>query len=275
MADLRKNESDATPFETAKAIVRTQSIGIEESLEPQSSIENQRWYQGVPRYAWMVLFISALGWLFDTMDQNLFNLVRQTAVKSLGVAAADISQVSGNMTSVFLVGWAIGGLIFGVLGDRIGRTRTMVATILIYAVFTGLSGLAHNVTEFGIFRFLTGLGIGGEWAAGAALVSESFPARSRPMALGLLQALSAVGNIMAALIFLILNSVTIGGEAWRWAFAVGALPALLVLWIRRSIREPEKWQEAKQAPQRKPGARKPNSLSTRNSAAFSSCSKNL
>ena len=226
MADLRKTEPPLT-------------------LNPQPS--TLRWYQGVPRYAWLVLFISALGWLFDTMDQNLFNLVRQTAVKSLGVAAADVNDMGGKMTAVFLIGWAVGGFIFGVLGDRMGRTRTMVITILIYAIFTGLSSLTHTIPMFALFRFLTGLGIGGEWAAGAALVSEEFPDRSRPMALGLLQALSSVGNIMAALIFLTLNTVAISGEAWRWAFAIGALPALLVLWIRRCVKEPQKWQEAKRA----------------------------
>ncbi len=210
------------------------------------------------RYAWLVLFISALGWLFDTMDQNLFNLVRNNALASLlfhGVSVQELTKTQqtlvtssgANMTAIFLIGWAAGGFIFGVLGDKLGRTRTMVLTILIYAVFTGLSGLTQNVAMFGLFRFLTGLGIGGEWAAGAALVSEVFPPRSRPMALGLLQALSSVGNIMAALINLTLNTVHISGEAWRWAFGIGALPALLVLWIRRAVKEPQKWTDAKLA----------------------------
>jgi MFS family permease len=224
--------------------------------ESGSSPNGLRWYQGVSRYAWLVLLVAALGWLFDTMDQNLFNLVRNPALTSLlfpNVAAgaitkaqaALVTQNSANMTSIFLLGWAAGGFIFGVLGDRLGRTRTMTLTILIYAVFTGMSGLTHTVSAFGLFRFLTGLGVGGEWAAGAALVSEVFPARSRPMALGMLQALSAVGNIMAATINLFLNSVHITGDIWRWAFAIGAFPALLVLWIRLAVREPEPWQQAK------------------------------
>ena len=215
-----------------------------------------RWYQGVSRYAWMVLLVAALGWPFDTMDQNLFNLVRNPALTSLlfpHVAAGAITKAqaalvtrdSANMTSIFLLGWASGGFIFGVLGDRLGRTRTMTLTILIYAVFTGLSGFTLSVPAFGLFRFLTGLGVGGEWAAGAALVAEVFPARSRPMALGLLQSLSAVGNLMAAVINLFLNSVHIAGDVWRWAFAIGAFPALLVLWIRLAVREPEAWQQAR------------------------------
>ena len=106
------------------------------------------------------------------------------------------------MTAVFLIGWAVGGLLFGSLGDRLGRTRTMMITILIYAVFTGLSGLTHSIFMFGVFRFLTALGVGGEWAAGAAIVAETFPPRSRGRALGLLQALSAFGNMMAAVVTL-------------------------------------------------------------------------
>lgn len=218
--------------------------------------DSRAWFQGVPRYAWIVLLVAALGWLFDTMDQNLFTLVRNTALTSLmfpGVAASAITkgqaalvnQNGANMTAIFLLGWAAGGLLFGVLGDRLGRTRTMMITILIYATFTGLSGLTNSVPAFGLFRFLTGLGVGGEWAAGAALVSEVFPSRSRPMALGLLQSLSAVGNMLAAIINLLLNSIHIAGDIWRWAFAIGTLPALVVLWIRLSIREPEPWQQAK------------------------------
>jgi MFS family permease len=225
-----------------------------------------KWYQGLEKYCWVVLVISALGWLFDTMDQNLFNLVRKTSieemvfphqdrlalkpaerVKSLTAderAAFDkeVTRVSGLVTSIFLYGWAAGGFLFGVLGDRLGRTRTMIITILIYAVFTGGSGLVHNWPIYGFMRFMTGLGVGGEWAAGAALVAETFPQRSRPMALGLLQALSSVGNMMAALITWGIEGA---GLDWRVVYFVGAVPALLVLWIRRSVHEPEQWVQAR------------------------------
>jgi MFS family permease len=211
------------------------------------------WYRGLSRYAWLVLIIAMLGWLFDTMDQNVFNLVRTPAVASLlHVARSDRSVTlwGGVMTSVFLVGWATGGLLFGMLGDRLGRTRTMIYTILIYAVFTGMSGLAHNLATFGLFRFLTALGVGGEWAAGAAMVAEVFPARSRARALGALQAASGFGNMMAALITLTLANVAEPTQSWRWAFAIGALPALLVIWIRSSVREPQRWQQARDAAER-------------------------
>lgn len=196
-----------------------------------------KWYQGLDRYCWIVLAVAALGWLFDTMDQNLFNLVRSPSLKAL-----EASDKAGHLTAVFLIGWSVGGFIFGVLGDRLGRTRTMIITILIYAVFTGASGLVNSWQMYAVMRFMTGLGVGGEWAAGAALVAETFPSRSRPMALGLLQALSAVGNMMACVITLVLPNIE---HNWRWAYFVGALPALLVLWIRSSVKEPEQWHEAK------------------------------
>jgi MFS family permease len=121
----------------------------------------------------------------------------------------------------------------------------MIYTILIYAIFTGLSGLTHSLWTFGLFRFLTALGVGGEWAAGTAMVAEVFPARSRARALGALQAASGFGNMMAALITLTLASLSFAqpAQSWRWAFAIGTLPALLVLWIRSSVREPERWQQ--------------------------------
>jgi MFS family permease len=207
-----------------------------------------RWFQGVPRYAWTVLIIGALGWMFDTMDQHLFNLVRLTSLTELmtrpGVtdpttAAQEIGPI---LTAIFLLGWAAGGFLFGMLGDRLGRTRTMMITILIYATFTGLNALVQTPWQYALCRFLTALGVGGEFAAGAALVAEVWPARSRPMALGLLQALSAVGNMMAAVVTLVLSAVS-----WRYVFVVGAVPALLVLWIRSSVREPEQWQKAHDA----------------------------
>lgn len=210
----------------------------------------QRWYQGLDRYCWVVLIVAALGWLFDTMDQNLYNLVRAPSLNDLLRAeypdpaqrAAAVASKGGLITAIFLIGWSAGGFIFGILGDRLGRTKTMIFTILIYAIFTGASGLATNWQMYAVMRFMTALGVGGEWAAGAALVAETFPARSRPMALGLLQALSAVGNMMACVITLSLPDID---AHWRWAYFVGAAPALLVLWIRRSVKEPEQWHEAK------------------------------
>ncbi len=211
------------------------------------SASRLRWYQGVPRYAWLVLLIAALGWLFDAMDQNLFSLVRQPSVTELlketgKYTAAELDAAAkatgGMLTAIFLVGWAIGGFIFGILGDKIGRTRTMILTICIYALFTGLNGLVHSIPQYALCRFITALGVGGEFAAGASLVAEVWPQRSRAMALGSLQALSAVGNMGASAI------TYFSGANWRIVYFVGAIPALLVVWIRASVKEPERWKEA-------------------------------
>ncbi len=212
------------------------------------------WYRDLTRYHWFVLIVAALGWLFDTMDQQLFNLARKPAITQLLQTSAtdkpkdaEIASKSAITTSIFMVGWAIGGLIFGVVGDKLGRAKTMMMTIILYAAFTGLSALSTGIWDFAIYRFLTGLGVGGEFAVGVALVAETMTDRARPFALGLLQALSALGNMLAAVISIGLGyleeSGTIG-SAWRTMFVIGVLPALLVVPIFLWLKEPQKWKEA-------------------------------
>jgi MFS family permease len=160
-----------------------------------------------------------------------------------------VEQYSGYATSYFIMGWAIGGLIFGILGDRYGRVKTMVVTILLYSIFTGLSALSQSFWDFTFYRFLTGLGVGGEFAVGVSLVAEVMPDRARPFALGWLQALSAVGNVMAALTSMVLGHFQETGavsSAWRAMFIVGVVPALLAVLVMRRVREPERWAAAKQ-----------------------------
>ena len=210
------------------------------------------WYKELTRYHWFVLIVAALGWLFDTMDQQLFNLARVPAMRELlasadGVSApqADVDFYGSISTSIFLIGWATGGLGFGIMGDRYGRAKTMMWTILLYSLFTGLSAFSWDIWSFAFFRFLTGLGVGGEFAVGVSLVAEVMPPRARPFALGLLQALSAIGNISAAVIGFVLSKMEETGaigSAWRWMFVVGAGPALLAILIRRKLKEPEQWQ---------------------------------
>src|SRR5688572_15006518 len=159
-----------------------------------------------------------------------------------------IIQYGGYATRICLMGWATGGLIFGILGDRIGRAKTMIWTILVYSVFTGLSAFSTGFWDFALYRFLTGLGVGGEFAVGVALVAEVMPDRARPYALGLLQALSTVGNTAAALVsmgvgYLQLSGAVTPAAGWRMMFLVGALPALLAILIRRKLKEPERWQQ--------------------------------
>ena len=221
-----------------------------------------KWYHELTRYHWFVLIVAALGWLFDTMDQQLFTMARVPAMKELlQTSSGDpspetVGYYGGLATAIFLLGWATGGLGFGVLGDRIGRAKTMLWTILIYSLCTGLSSLSVGFWDFAFYRFLTGLGVGGEFAVGVSLVAEVMPDRARPQALGLLQALSAVGNITAALIAMGLGNFD-GPEgmemfqftdtpvhAWRVMFVIGTVPALLAILIRRRLKEPERWTNA-------------------------------
>lgn len=209
------------------------------------------WYRDLNRYQWFVVCVAAVGWMFDTMAQQLFNLARKPAIADLLGSAATGSMVdeqAGIATSIFMVGWATGGVLFGVLGDRIGRARTMMLTILGYTVFTGLSLLSTGVWDFNVYRFLCGLGVGGQFAVGVALVAEVVPQRARPYALGMVQAFSAVGNMLAALTVIGLGQLQQAGAihgAWRWEFAAGALPAPLALLVFRKLKEPDSWLKAR------------------------------
>jgi MFS family permease len=214
------------------------------------------WHAGLTRYQWLVLAVSSLGWMFDTMDQQLFNLARRPAiVELLGARAGDpatagaVAEYAGYATMIFMIGWALGGVVMGVLGDRIGRAKTMVLTILLYSVFTGLSALSRNVWDFSAYRFLTGLGVGGQFAVGVAMVAETMPDHARPFALGWLQAFSTVGNMVAALIGISLGrleEVHAIASSWRFMFLAGAVPALLALLVFRRLKEPEQWRKAVQ-----------------------------
>jgi len=213
------------------------------------------WWGCLNGYHWFVLIVAALGWMFDCLDQQLFNAARVPAMRELlGTDnMRQIAEYGGYATSVFLMGWAAGGLGFGIMGDRIGRAKTMVLTILIYSLCTGLSALSVGFWDFAIYRFLTGLGVGGEFAVGVALVAEVMPERARPYALGLLQALSTVGNITAALVSMGIGYLEQAGmishaNGWRMMFVVGAVPALLAVFIRRRLKEPERWKALAEKP---------------------------
>jgi len=217
----------------------------------------ESWTKSLTSYHWFVLIIAALGWMFDTMDQQLFNLARKPAITELlrtssgeGPTPQKVVEYGGYATTIFMIGWATGGLFFGVMGDRIGRAKTMMITILAYSAFTGLSALSVGVWDFAFYRFLTGLGVGGEFAVGVALVAEVISDRARPYALGLVQSMSTVGNMIAAGISMVLGYYEETGAiqgAWRWMFVIGMAPALLAVLIRRRLKEPEKWRAATHA----------------------------
>ena len=191
-----------------------------------------------------------LGWLFDAMDQRLFILARTPALRDLlpGLEAERLPTFAGWATGLFIAGWATGGLLFGLLGDRYGRVRTMTWTILVYSIFTGLSGLARSWPEFALYRFFCGMGIGGEYAAGVALVAETMPARARPFALGLVQAFSSVGAIIGSGLSLVVGPQTTMGQTagWRVLFWFGVIPSLLVVLIRARVKEPDRWLRARE-----------------------------
>lgn len=204
------------------------------------------WYRDMTRYHWFVLLVASLAWLFDCLDQQLFNLARKPAMDEL-LAGTDVNVTAYGFiaTGVFLAGWGTGGLVFGALGDRMGRAKTMVWCILIYSACTGLSALSKGFWDFAAYRFLTGLGVGGVFAVGVTLVAETVPASSRAGALGLLQALSTVGNVSAAGIGFALFFAQVD-HAWRWMFVVGALPAAMAVMVQRKVKEPELWLKAKE-----------------------------
>lgn len=216
--------------------------------EPLFTPDNRPWWRELNRYHWFVFVMAALGWLFDTMDQQLFVRVRNSALQELLGSGTDTTNYAGWATAIFIIGWASGGLVFGLFGDRWGRARTMMLTILIYSMFTGLSALSCSWWDFAIYRFITGMGVGGEFAAGVSLVAEVMPARARPHALGMLQALSAIGNMSAVGVsFLLPPMQTYGGvSGWRLQFLVGILPALLVVVMFRKLREPDSWLRARE-----------------------------
>jgi len=206
------------------------------------------WRHGVTPYQWRVLLVAWLGWVFDSMDATIYAIVLhpalhdllQTASGSSPVSDSDIGWYGGIIFSIFLVGWAIGGVLFGVLADYIGRTKTLILTILIYAVFTGLAALSDTWWHLALYRFLTALGVGGEWASGAVIVAEVWPEEKRAKAAGILQSAWAAGFFLAAAVNLLLR-----GYGWRVLFLVGILPAFVTILIFLWVKEPERWAKAR------------------------------
>lgn len=244
-------------------------------------------------YQWFVFIVCCLAWDMDCMDQQLFTLARRPAMVDLvpkvttsdprfaehraeiaqqnekagkpapddaqviaSLQNADIGRAAGWATTWFLIGWATGGIGFGVLGDRWGRVKTLMTTILLYAIFTGLSALSQEVWDFHLYRFLTGLGVGGVFAASVTLLAETMPNHARPLVIGLFQASSVLGNCSAALLSIFFGWQVYNGAfegaslfgfpitPWRLMFVVGIVPALLVVFIQARLKEPEAWTKA-------------------------------
>jgi MFS family permease len=218
------------------------------------SAARQRTFLDMNGYQWLVLFAAWLGWGFDIFDGLLFNYVAPNCVPTLlGLqigspeAAAATLRWGGRVTSVLLVGWALGGILFGRICDRIGRTRTLLLTMAMYALGTFFCAFAPNMAVLIVCRLIASLGIGGEWAAGASMVAEIVPERRRVEAGALLYTSAPMGLFLATYVTYWIQGIALPGRpevAWRFVFASGLIPAAVALAVRYFIKEPERWQKA-------------------------------
>lgn len=214
----------------------------------------ERTFLDMNRYQWTVLFAAWLGWGFDCFDGLLFNYVAPNCVPTLlhlpigsREAVQQASLWNGALTSVLLVGWAIGGIVFGRIADRLGRSRTLLLTMLLYAVGTALCALAPNMIVLGVFRFIAALGIGGEWAAGAAMVAEVVPEKRRVEAGALLYTSAPMGLFLATWLTYEIAGMRFRDApevSWRYVFLCGLIPAAVAFVVRLFVREPERWKQA-------------------------------
>ncbi len=194
------------------------------------------WLRDAPADARRALLAASLGWALDAFDTMLYALILPAVMLSLHLSKSS----AGLLGSLTLIAAAAGGILLGLFADRYGRTRAMMASVLLYAVFTAACGLAWSFASLAVFRILLGLGMGGEWAAGASLVAETWPGPHRDKALALVQSAFAIGYGLAAIVVFFLLPIA----GWRGVFFVGLLPALLTFWIRRRVKEPAVWRQA-------------------------------
>jgi MFS family permease len=212
-----------------------------------------RWWRTFNRYHWHIFIIASIAWMFDCLVQQVFNLSRDGAVTDLLVNKSHATEYGPYTTSVFLVGWAVGGLIFGALGDRFGRARILMISLFIYSGCTGASAFVTSFAGFCTCLFFTGLGVGGVFGLCVALIADSVSDHARAPALGMLQSFSSWGNIIAALAGMGIGILATGGHLpmglkdWQTKFLVGAVPAFLFAFVLFRVKEPEKWRLARDA----------------------------
>lgn len=195
-----------------------------------------QWWKDADQAARKSLIAASLGWMLDSFDVMLYALVLLAVRNDLGIDAS----TAGSLQSLTLLASAAGGLMFGVLADKWGRTRALMLSVLMYSIFTAACGFAQTVAQLAVFRIFLGIGMGGEWASGAALVSETWKEKDRGKALGFMQSSWAIGYALAAVVNWLVQDVA--GLGWRAVFFAGILPALYAFWVRRSVEEPEMWK---------------------------------
>jgi MFS family permease len=213
-------------------------------MDANAVVASPRWYRTLNGEQWRVLLASNLGWLFDGFEIFALFITVGFALHQLLDPSqyAAIPRYAGYILATTVFGWATGGVLGGILADYIGRKRAMMLSILTYSLTTGLSAFAWNWESFAVLRFLVGVGIGSEWATGASIVSELWPDHARGKGGGLLQCGAGLGGILASGVWLLIGSA--GPNAWRWMYLIGVLPALLTLWIRRTIPESPRWERS-------------------------------
>jgi MFS family permease len=195
------------------------------------------WFrEGTPQ-AQRALLAAALGWMLDAFDVMLYALVLGTLLQDFSIS----TRIAGFLGSLTLIASGFGGVLFGAIADRLGRKRAMIGSVLVYSVFTAMCGFSQTILQLGIFRFLLGLGMGGEWTSGAALVSETWPDHHRGKAMAWMQSAWAIGYATAAIVV----AAVLPRFGWRAAFFIGVLPALLTLWIRSGVQESPIWTNSR------------------------------
>ena len=262
---IRRSRDSCGPL---RCCIRAACSDVRPGCKPDAV--ERTWDGTTCRGLWLVLAAALLGWMFDGFEMGVFPLVgRPALIDVLGLSddvrlAADkavseqqrneaksridnqVGPWNGAITATFLIGAAVGGWLFGWLGDRIGRVRAMVFSVLTYAVFTGLCGLALAPWHLAGLRFLSALGMGGEWALGVALVMECWPEQTRPLLAGLIGAAGNCGYVLAGVLATVVKQagMPIGGGGWRWILAACVVPAVLTFFLRAFVPESAKWQEA-------------------------------
>jgi MFS family permease len=206
-----------------------------DSVSPGDSSRLFDWPREITGAERKSLIAGGLGWMLDAMDVMLYSLVIAYLIREFSMD----TRTAGFLNSLTLVASAIGGLLFGVVADRVGRTRSLMASILLYSLASAACAFSHSIAQLAVFRFVLGLGMGGEWTAAAALIAETWRPEHRGKALGLMQSAYAIGEAIAALVV----RLVLPNFGWRAVFLVGVLPALLVFWIQSSVPEPPLWSE--------------------------------
>jgi len=210
-----------------------------------TTIGNQElpWYRTLSKKHWLILLATNLGWMFDGFENFALILTAGSAFRQLLDPSlyGSIPFYIGSIIAINLFGWAVGGVLGGVMADYIGRKKMMIISILAYSILTGLSSFAWDFWSFAILRFLVGVAVGSEWATGSSMMAELWPDNARGKGAGLMQCGLGIGFFIASVTWLYVSPM--GPDAWRYMYLIGVLPALLTLWIRRAIPESELWEE--------------------------------